>query len=116
MREIGEYIGIGTNNVAEWTALLIGLSAALELGIDDLDVCLDSELVVRQLSGAYRVKHPNLIPLYGKVRSLLRRFARVDVKHVRRAENVLADALVNRALDEAAAAERGAPPGPAERA
>jgi ribonuclease HI len=116
LREIGEYIGIGTNNVAEWTALLIGLSAALELGIDDLDVCLDSELVVRQLSGAYRVKHPNLIPLYGKVRSLLRRFARVDVKHVRRAENVLADALVNRALDEAAAVERGTPPGPAERA
>jgi ribonuclease HI len=107
LREIGEYLGVATNNVAEWTAVLLGLRAALELGIEDLDVRLDSELVVRQLSGAYRVKHPNLIPIFGKVRSLLRQFKRVDVKHVRRAENAAADALVNRALDEAAAEERG---------
>ena len=110
LRELGEYLGVATNNVAEWNGLLIGLGAALELGIEELDVCLDSELVVRQLSGAYRVKHPNLIPLYTKVRSLLRRFARVDVKHVRRAENAAADALVNRTLDDATAGERGTPP------
>ncbi len=107
LREISEYIGIGTNNVAEWNALLIGLRDALDLGIEELDVRLDSELVVRQLAGAYRVKHPNLIPLYGKVRGLMARFARIDVRHVRRAENAVADALVNRALDEAIARERG---------
>jgi len=111
LSEIGEYLGVATNNVAEWTGLLLGLRAALDLGVEELDVCLDSELVVRQLSGVYRVKHPNLIPLYTKVRGLLRQFARVDVKHVRRAENTAADALVNRALDDAAAAERGTPPG-----
>jgi len=107
LRELREFLGVTTNNVAEWTALLIGLRAALELGIEELDVCLDSELVVRQLSGAYRVKHPNLIPIYGKVRTLIRQFKRVDVKHVRRAENVAADALVNQALDEAEAEKRG---------
>jgi ribonuclease HI len=112
--EVNEYLGVATNNVAEWTGLLIGLRAALELGVQELDVCLDSELVVRQLSGVYRVKHPNLIPLYTKVRALLRQFSRVEVKHVRRAENAAADALVNQALDEAAAAERGTPPGQRE--
>lgn len=110
LREIGEYIGISTNNVAEWNALLVGLRAALDLGIDNLDVRLDSELVVRQLTGAYRVKHPNLIPLYRKVRGLMERFARVEVQHVRRAQNAVADALVNRVLDEAIAHERGRSP------
>jgi len=103
LREVGEFLGIKTNNVAEWHALVVGLREALELGIEDLDVRLDSELVVRQLSGAYRVKHPDLIPLFGKARSLIRQFSRVDVQHIPRAENVLADALVNQTLDAAAA-------------
>ena len=100
LREIGRYLGVATNNVAEWTALLDGLSAAKELGIERLAVRLDSELVVRQLSGQYRVKHENLRPLYARAKALLSQFEDVDVRHVRRNENKLADALVNRILDE----------------
>ena len=101
LREVGLYLGVATNNVAEWRALIAGLQAAAELGVEQLDVRLDSELVVRQLSGAYRVKHPDLQPLFQQARSLMRRFTAVDVRHVRRNENRLADALVNRTLDEA---------------
>jgi ribonuclease HI len=100
LRDIAEYLGVTTNNVAEWSALIAGLQAALDLGIRELDVRLDSELVVRQLSGQYRVKHPALQPLHAKATSLLRRFEHVDVAHVRRKQNAEADALVNRALDE----------------
>src|SRR3984885_1203831 len=99
LREVGTYLGVATNNVAEWTGLVTGLEAALELGIDDLAVRLDSELVVKQISGAYRVKHEGLIPLHAKAKLLLRKFARVDVQHVRRKENAAADALVNQVLD-----------------
>jgi ribonuclease HI len=99
LREVGTYLGVATNNVAEWTGLVTGLEAALELGVDDLAVRLDSELVVKQISGAYRVKHEGLIPLHAKAKALLRKFARVDVQHVRRKENAAADALVNQVLD-----------------
>jgi ribonuclease HI len=99
LREVGTYLGVATNNVAEWTGLVTGLEAALELGVDDLAVRLDSELVVKQISGAYRVKHEGLIPLHAKAKALLRKFARVDVRHVRRKENAAADALVNQVLD-----------------
>jgi ribonuclease HI len=99
LREVGTYLGVATNNVAEWTGLVTGLEAALELGVDDLAVRLDSELVVKQISGAYRVKHEGLIPLHAKAKVLLRKFARVDVQHVRRKENAAADALVNQVLD-----------------
>jgi ribonuclease HI len=99
LREVGTFLGVATNNVAEWTGLVTGLEAALELGIDDLAVRLDSELVVKQISGQYRVKHEGLIPLHAKAKVLLRKFARVDVQHVRRKENAAADALVNQVLD-----------------
>jgi ribonuclease HI len=99
LREVGTYLGVATNNVAEWTGLVTGLEAAIELGIDDLAVRLDSELVVKQISGQYRVKHEGLIPLHAKAKILLRKFARVDVQHVRRKENAAADALVNQVLD-----------------
>jgi ribonuclease HI len=102
VREAGLYLGIATNNVAEWRALIIGLEAARELGLDALSVRLDSELVVRQLSGQYRVKHADLIPLANQARTLLRGFRDVDIAHVRREQNKLADALVNRVLDEQA--------------
>lgn len=103
LAEAGTYLGLATNNVAEWHGLLAGLEAALELGVEDLTVRLDSELVVRQLSGVYRVKHADLIPLHRKAQALLRRFRSVDIGHVRRKDNAAADALVNRLLDEAAA-------------
>ncbi len=103
IREIGRYLGIATNNVAEWNALLDGLAGARELAIDSLAVRLDSELVVKQLTGEYRVKHPDLQPLYQRAKQLLRQFSHVDLRHVRRADNKLADALVNRVLDARAA-------------
>lgn len=97
--EVGEFLGVATNNVAEWTALEIGLSAALRRNIKRLKVRLDSELVVRQVSGQYKVKHPGLQPFYRRVRALLAQFDHVEVAHVRRKENALADALVNQVLD-----------------
>jgi ribonuclease HI len=100
--EIGRYLGRATNNVAEWTALCLGLERAAERGIRRLDVRLDSELVVRQLLGVYRVKHADLQPLHRKAQSLMRRFEHVDVKHVPRRENALADRLVNDVLDKEA--------------
>jgi ribonuclease HI len=99
LREVGTFLGIATNNVAEWTGLVTGLEAALELGVDDLTVRLDSELVVKQISGAYRVKHEGLIPLHAKAKLLLRKFPHVDVGHVPRKQNTAADALVNLVLD-----------------
>lgn len=102
--EAGRYLGVATNNVAEWTALLIGLEMALDRGMRSLRVRLDSELVVKQLCGEYRVKNPDLQVLHKRVVSLTRRFEYLDVAHVRRAQNVLADALVNRVLDQEASA------------
>lgn len=99
--EVGLYLGTATNNVAEWTALCIGLEAALERGIKRLAVRLDSQLVVKQLCGEYRVKHAALQPLYRRARASLHRFESVDVAHVPRANNRLADRLVNRVLDAA---------------
>jgi probable phosphoglycerate mutase len=103
LREVGEYVGIATNNVAEWRGLLAGLEAALEAGVDELAIRLDSELVVRQLTGVYRVKHPDLVPLAARARRLLARLRSVDIAHVRRKDNAAADAVVNRVLDEKAA-------------
>jgi len=104
VEEIGAYLGIATNNVAEWTALLLGLEAAAKRGIRRLQIRLDSELVVKQLQGEYRVKHDGLKPLYRRARELLRAFSEVDVAHVPRARNKLADGLVNRLLDQEAPA------------
>lgn len=102
IEEIGAYLGEATNNVAEWTALLLGLEAAQRRGIRRLAVRLDSELVVKQLRGEYRVKNAGLLPLYQKAVKLLRYFDDVDVRHVRRALNKLADRLVNDVLDQEA--------------
>ncbi|HTU82607.1 MAG TPA: ribonuclease HI family protein [Candidatus Acidoferrales bacterium] len=104
VEEAGAYLGIATNNVAEWNALLIGLEAALARGVRRLSVRLDSELVVKQLLGEYRVKHADLQPLHRRAVALLRRFEQVDVAHVPRKQNVLADRLVNRILDQEASA------------
>ena len=104
LEEIGAYLGVATNNVAEWTALVLGLEAAAKRGIRRLAVRLDSELVVKQLNGEYRVKHAGLQPLYAQARRLLREFAEVEIRHVPRKENKLADGLVNRLLDQEAPA------------
>lgn len=105
LEEIGAYLGVATNNVAEWTALILGLEAAAKRGIRRLAVRLDSELVVKQLRGEYRVKHEGLQPLHRRATQLLRAFGEVEIRHVPRKQNVLADRLVNRLLDQEAAAK-----------
>jgi ribonuclease HI len=99
VREIGTFLGVTTNNVAEWTGLINGLEAALELGAGEIVVRLDSELVIKQLTGVYRVKHPNMIPLHAKAKALLKKFTHYDIKHVPRRQNAAADAVVNAVLD-----------------
>jgi probable phosphoglycerate mutase len=98
----GEAIGVATNNVAEYRALLAGLERAIEAGIDELAVVSDSELLVKQMRGEYKVKNAALRELWDEAQSLVDRFERVAFSAVRREENELADRLVNEALDEAA--------------
>jgi ribonuclease HI len=97
----GEAIGIATNNVAEYSALVAGLEQALELGIDDLEVVSDSELMVKQMRGEYKVKHPAMIDLNLAAKRLERQLGQVRYTAVRREHNELADRLVNEALDAA---------------
>jgi len=99
LAEVGKFLGIATNNVAEWRALIIGLERARELGIDEIAIRMDSELVVRQVTGVYRVKHADLIPLASQVKTMLRAFKTVDIRHVPRKENAAPDAVVNQVLD-----------------
>jgi ribonuclease HI len=104
VEELGAYLGVATNNVAEWRALLIGLEAAERRGVRRLAIRLDSELVVKQLRGEYRVKHVDLQPLHRRAMALLRHFEHVDLRHVPRKQNALADRMVNRVLDQEAPA------------
>jgi ribonuclease HI len=97
--ELGERIGIATNNVAEYQALLRGLERARSLGAEEVQIVNDSQLVARQLSGAYKVKHPAMKPLYEQAVKALRSFERWQIQSVPREENARADALVNAALD-----------------
>ncbi len=94
-------LGRATNNVAEYRGLLLGLERARALGATEVDVVNDSELVARQISGAYKVKHPDMRPLYLEAMEALRGFERWSVRSVPRAQNAAADALVNQALDAA---------------
>ena len=98
----GEAIGVATNNVAEYRALTAGLARAAELGITELEVVSDSELLVRQMSGQYRVKNAALRELSLEAARLARRLRRVTYRAVRRESNELADRLVNETLDAAA--------------
>jgi ribonuclease HI len=96
----GERIGKATNNVAEYRALLLGLERASERGAREVEVVGDSELVVRQVQGDYKVKDEALKGLYAKVVKALAGFDRWSIRHVRREDNEAADSLVNAALDE----------------
>jgi ribonuclease HI len=95
----GEAIGVATNNVAEYRALVDGLRKAVELGVDDLEVVSDSELLVKQMNGEYRVKKPALQELSLEAARLARQLASVRYTAVRREHNELADSLVNEVLD-----------------
>ena len=101
LAERGEYIGEATNNVAEYRALLLGLTLARELGASDVEVVNDSELVARQIGGEYKVKHAGLKPLFLEAMRELREFDSWAVRPVRREQNTRADELVNEALDAA---------------
>jgi ribonuclease HI len=102
VEEVAEAIGVATNNVAEYQALLRGLERAAALGAQKIRIINDSELIARQVSGAYKVKHPAMKPLHAEAMSRLERFPRWSIQSVPRARNADADALVNRALDAAA--------------
>jgi probable phosphoglycerate mutase len=95
----GERIGVATNNVAEYRALVAGLEKALELGVDEVEVISDSELLVKQMTGEYRIKNDALKELAADVARLARRLRDVSYEAVRREHNELADRLVNEALD-----------------
>ncbi len=95
----GAYIGETTNNQAEYQALIAGLERAQKEGVTDIECFLDSELVVKQLRGEYRIKHPDLKPVAAKALALVKSFKRVTITAVRREKNKEADLLVNEALD-----------------
>jgi ribonuclease HI len=99
LEERSEAIGIATNNVAEYRALLLGIERAAALGAKSLELVGDSELIVRQVKGEYKVKDENLRELHRQVQEALDGFAEWSIRHVRREENAEADRLVNEELD-----------------
>ena len=102
-------LGVATNNVAEYTGLIEGLKGALELHATEVDVRMDSKLVVEQMSGRWQIKHPGLRPLAAQAATLVSRFERVGFEWIPRERNKAADALANRAMDEAAGKPVAAP-------
>ncbi len=101
LHTVSRRVGRATNNEAEYRAAIAGLEAALALGVRDVELRLDSELVVRQLNLRYKVRNPSLRKLFGRVKDLQWRFASFEVHHVRREANRRADQLANQALDRA---------------
>lgn len=93
------FLGVTTNNVAEYSGLIAGLEAATELGVRELEVRMDSKLVVEQMAGRWRVKHENLRPLAVKAQKLARGFAAISYHWIPRARNADADRLANEAMD-----------------
>ena len=102
--DLKQALGRATNNVAEYSGLLAALRWAVANGIRSLHVRSDSELLVRQMKGEYRVRNPGLLPLFDEARALVRQIGRVRFEHVRRELNRDADRLANEAMDEAAKA------------
>ena len=96
--KISEYIGLGTNNKAEYSAVIKALKEAIKLNPDEVTLYLDSELVVRQLTGRYKVRSKSILPLYVEACELLKRFVKVSVVHVPREYNAEADALATAVL------------------
>lgn len=103
LAEAAEYIGVATNNVAEYRGLIAGLRAAAELGATDVQVRMDSKLVVEQMSGRWKIKHPAMQPLAAEAAQLVREIGSVRFEWVPRLRNSRADALANQAMDAQAA-------------
>ena len=101
VKELSKYIGQATNNQAEYQALIMALDEAKKIGVKEVDVFMDSELIVKQMNREYKVKNKDLAPLFIKVYNLTLNFSKVNFTHVRREKNKWADELVNLALDEA---------------
>jgi ribonuclease HI len=99
IKEISKRLGKGTNNIAEWSALIEGLKLAKAHGCRELEVRGDSQLIIRQITGRYMVKNENLIPLHDEAGKLCGNFEKISFKWVQREKNADTDALSNRALD-----------------
>ncbi len=99
VKEISKNIGIGTNNIAEWKALIEGLKLAIAHNCIELEARGDSQLIIRQISGKYKVKNENLIPLFNEARKLCGNFEKIDFRWIKRDENSYTDNMVNYALD-----------------
>jgi probable phosphoglycerate mutase len=99
IQEFGIFLGKATNNVAEYRGLLAGLERAAQLGADEVDVASDSELLVRQMNGEYRVRNTSLAELFQRAQQLQRQFKQCRFRHVRREQNVAADRLANQAMN-----------------
>ena len=99
--EVAGYLGRATNNVAEYAGLLDALEVADQEGATEVEIVSDSELLVKQMLGVYRVKHPNLVPMHGKAKIMARKFKRFSIRHTLRAGNKDADRLANLAVDRA---------------
>ena len=97
--EISGHLGHTTNNVAEYAGLLDALTVATEEGAREVEIISDSELLVKQMLGQYRVKHPNLVPMHAQAKAMVRRFSRFSIRHTLRAGNKDADRLANLAVD-----------------
>ena len=100
VERIARYLGTTTNNIAEYTAAIIGLEHALQAGARRVSLFADSELMVKQVNGQYKVRNEGLKPLHAKVRELIARIGSVEVQYIRREQNKEADALANKAIDE----------------
>ena len=98
VKELSKSIGMGTNNIAEWRALIEGLKLAAAYGCRELEVRGDSQLIIKQITGGYRVKSENLIPLFTEARKLCAAFSKIEFKWVEREENIYTDALSNKAF------------------
>jgi ribonuclease HI len=98
--KVGKYLGENTNNVAEYMGLILGLKRAKAMGIKELEVLSDSELMVRQLKGEYAVKADHLKALHEEARALLKAFPAIEIRHIPREDNAAADEMSNRAIDE----------------
>ena len=99
--EISKYLGIGTNNYAEYMALILTLERVSELGISDsiITVFMDSQLIIKHINGTYKVKHPNMKKLYNEVKELITEFENIKFVHIPRNKNTHADSLANKAMD-----------------
>jgi ribonuclease HI len=106
-RELARYIGEATNNVAEYSALIAGLELALEDGVSEIEVYVDSELVAAQLEGRWKIKNDRLRALAARAQSLMAKFEIASIRHVRRDLNARADELANEAMDAGMATGAG---------